>query len=70
MYKRQRLPRAAAYELATTLMPGIDVDPRSLDRLVRRADGIPLFVEELVRELESRGAFARDADADAGPTAG
>ncbi|MGG1943812.1 TOMM system kinase/cyclase fusion protein [Trinickia sp. NRRL B-1857] len=65
----RRLPRAAAHELATALMPGIDVDPRSLDRLVRRADGIPLFVEELVRELESRGAFARYAEADGVPAA-
>lgn len=55
----RRLSRAAACRLATTLMPDVEVDAASLDRLVSRADGIPLFVEELVRELESRGAFAQ-----------
>lgn len=57
----RRLSRAAACELATALMPGVELDAASLDRLVSRADGIPLFMEELIRELESRGAFAQPA---------
>ena len=66
----RRLSRAAAYQLATALTPGMNADTAALDRLVRRAGGIPLFVEELVRELESRGAFAEQAEPGAtGPAA-
>jgi TOMM system kinase/cyclase fusion protein len=65
----RKLSRAAALELATALTPGAYTDPASLDRLVRRADGIPLFVEELVRELESRGAFDGSAETDAATVA-
>jgi len=49
---------------------GAPVSVELLDLLVRRADGLPLFVEELIAALDANGALVhRDDAVDIGPTA-
>jgi TOMM system kinase/cyclase fusion protein len=57
----RRLSRADTRELVVALLDRPDLDGALLDALTRRTAGIPLFVEELVRELVISGA-STDAD--------
>ncbi len=52
----RRLSRADTRELVVSLLDRPDLDGTLLDALTRRTAGIPLFVEELVRELVISGA--------------
>ena len=47
----ERLSEREAGQLVCKILRGKQIDPASLRRLVERADGIPLFVEELTRML-------------------
>lgn len=47
----ERLSSNEAGQLVCKIIRGRQIDPDSLRRLVERADGIPLFVEELTRML-------------------
>jgi TOMM system kinase/cyclase fusion protein len=52
----RRLSRADTRKLITALFAHDDIDPASLDFLAHRTAGIPLFVEEIIRELHASGA--------------
>ncbi|MGH8779292.1 TOMM system kinase/cyclase fusion protein [Paraburkholderia sp.] len=52
----RRLSRDDTRRLIATLFAHDDIDPASLDFLARRTAGIPLFVEEIIRELVASGA--------------
>jgi predicted ATPase len=56
-----RLTRRQAREMVTTLV-GKTVPPETLEALVARADGVPLYVEELTKAVAEPGA-ARGVDA-------
>lgn len=53
------LPEAAASELAETLVPGGKLDQWTQRALVQRAEGNPLYLEELLRALIESGALER-----------
>ena len=54
------LPEAAMSELLTALVPGL---PRDLEeRILARAEGIPLYAVETVRMLLDRGMLEQDGD--------
>ncbi|QDQ79689.1 TOMM system kinase/cyclase fusion protein [Paraburkholderia megapolitana] len=52
----RRLSRSDTRSLIATLFTHDDIDPASLDFLANRTAGIPLFVEEIIRELVVSGA--------------
>ena len=52
------LPRAVMDELLTGLVPGLPDDLR--ERVLERAEGVPLYAVETVRMLLDRGLLARD----------
>ncbi|WP_133649393.1 TOMM system kinase/cyclase fusion protein [Paraburkholderia flava] len=52
----RRLSRDDARQLIAALFAHDDVDPASLDFLAQRTAGIPLFAEEIIRELVASGA--------------
>ena len=52
----RRLSRIDTRSLIATLFTHDDIDPASLDFLATRTAGIPLFVEEIIRELVVSGA--------------
>ena len=52
------LPASAMNELLTGLVPGLPEDLR--DRVLERAEGVPLYAVETVRMLLDRGLLARD----------
>ena len=52
------LPAAAAGEILATLLPGV-VDEATGDELVARAEGNPLYLEELLRALLEAGGIER-----------
>lgn len=52
----RRLSRTDTRSLIVALLGQADVDPASLDFLEQRTAGIPLFVEEIIRELVVSGA--------------
>jgi TOMM system kinase/cyclase fusion protein len=52
----RRLSRTDTRSLIVALLAQADVDPASLDFLEQRTAGIPLFVEEIIRELVVSGA--------------
>jgi len=52
------LPGSAMNELLTGLVPGLPEDLR--DRVLERAEGVPLYAVETVRMLLDRGLLARD----------
>jgi class 3 adenylate cyclase/tetratricopeptide (TPR) repeat protein len=56
-----RLTKRQAREMVTTLLGGT-VSAETLDALVTRADGVPLYVEELTKSVAAPGAV-RGADA-------
>jgi class 3 adenylate cyclase/predicted ATPase/tRNA A-37 threonylcarbamoyl transferase component Bud32 len=48
------LTRSQAHRLVDTLTEGREIDPPRTEQIVARADGVPLFIEELTRmELET-----------------
>lgn len=49
------LDRPAMKELAEVLPEGMDLPAEDLDELIDRSDGIPLFLEELLRTAEAVG---------------
>ncbi len=49
-----RLPEAAVADLATAMLPGRSISPEVLRAIHRKAGGVPLFVEEVVRTLAIR----------------
>lgn len=53
----RRLSRDDTRSLLTSLLDRPGIDPASLDLLAERAAGIPLFIEEIVRELIVSGAL-------------
>lgn len=66
-----RLDRAQIITMVQHLLGGHQMEDATLARVVARADGIPLFIEELVRMLQDRqalqhrqGAYALAADFD------
>ena len=54
------LPVSAMNELLTGLVPGLPDDLR--ERVLERAEGVPLYAVETVRMLLDRGLLARDGD--------
>ena len=54
------LPPAAMSELLTGLVPGLPDDLR--ERVLERAEGVPLYAVETVRMLLDRGLLTRDGD--------
>ncbi|MFP4648227.1 MAG: AAA family ATPase [Halorhodospira sp.] len=50
----ERLSPAAGQELAETLAPGLQLTHTERERLVVHSDGVPLFLEELIREVMER----------------
>jgi predicted ATPase len=52
----RRLAPADTRKLIAALFAHEDIDPASLDFLAHRTAGIPLFVEEIIRELLASGA--------------
>ena len=52
------LPRAAMEELLDGLVPGLAADAR--ERILERAEGVPLYAVETVRMLLDRGALVQD----------
>jgi class 3 adenylate cyclase/predicted ATPase len=54
------LPTSAMNELLTGLVPGLPDDLR--ERVLERAEGVPLYAVETVRMLLDRGLLARDGD--------
>ncbi|MFL5961730.1 MAG: ATP-binding protein [Gaiellaceae bacterium] len=55
------LSRSSMADLLTGLVPGLVDDLR--DRIVDRAEGVPLYAVETVRMLLDRGVLAREGDA-------
>jgi class 3 adenylate cyclase/tetratricopeptide (TPR) repeat protein len=55
------LPRPAMEQLLTGLVPGLSTDVR--DRILTRAEGIPLYAVETVRMLLDRGLLVEDGPA-------
>jgi predicted ATPase len=53
------LPAEAAALLAEAIIPGGKVDPWTLKAIVERAEGNPLYLEELLRSLIESGALER-----------
>ena len=53
-YKLERLPRADCDRLVRALLPGRSVDDAVLDHVYARSLGNPLFVEELLLEMQER----------------
>ena len=51
------LPPAAAIEILATLLPGA-LDETTREGIVARADGNPLYLEELLRALLKQGAWS------------
>ena len=61
-----RLAEAAVADLAAAMLPGRSVSPVLLRAIHRKAGGVPLFVEEVVRTLAARDeADLPDADGEA-----
>lgn len=58
-----RLAAEEATELVQAAVGGAALPSALLDEVVQRADGVPLFVEEIARELLASGALAGDAGA-------
>ena len=57
------LPAEAASRLAMGVLGGVEL-PREVRELVlRKAEGVPLYVEEVVRSLAEQGVLARDGEA-------
>jgi len=54
------LPASAMNELLTGLVPGLPDDLR--ERVLERAEGVPLYAVETVRMLLDRGLLTRDGD--------
>ena len=54
------LPATAMHELLTGLVPGLPDDLR--ERVLERAEGVPLYAVETVRMLLDRGLLTRDGD--------
>jgi class 3 adenylate cyclase len=53
------LPAEAAERLAEAIIPGGKLDPWTLKAIVERAEGNPLYLEELLRSLIESGALER-----------
>jgi class 3 adenylate cyclase len=53
------IPDRAARELAEAMTPGGEIDEPTMDAVVSRAEGNPLYLEELLRGLIESGALAR-----------
>ena len=53
-----RLPRQECDELVEAMLPGGRVPEALLDQIYTRSLGNPLFVEELLREMQGRGELA------------
>ncbi|HEV2032703.1 MAG TPA: adenylate/guanylate cyclase domain-containing protein [Candidatus Dormibacteraeota bacterium] len=56
----EALPNDEAKDLAKRLSIGVNVSDGDLDQILRRAEGNPLFVEELMRSLADHSATLRD----------
>jgi hypothetical protein len=52
-----RLPQEAAEQIVARIAGSRVVPRRVLDRIVERADGVPLFVEELTKSLVESGVL-------------
>lgn len=57
-----RLDRSHADALVRQVLGTERITPALLDLVAERADGVPLFVEELVRSLEESGAIVRSGE--------
>jgi class 3 adenylate cyclase len=53
------IPERAAREMAEAMTPGGEIDEATMVALVKRAEGNPLYLEELLRGLIESGALAR-----------
>jgi tetratricopeptide (TPR) repeat protein len=56
-----RLPEREAELIVARVAAGSDLPPHVVRRIVERADGVPLFVEELTKALLEAGAGAAEA---------
>jgi tetratricopeptide (TPR) repeat protein len=56
-----RLPEREAELIVARVAAGSDLPPHVVRRIVERADGVPLFVEELTKALLEAGAGATEA---------
>ena len=54
-----RLPRERSAELIADLTRDKALPRTTVDQIIERTDGIPLFIEELTKVLIERGALAR-----------
>ncbi|MDC0744797.1 TOMM system kinase/cyclase fusion protein [Polyangium mundeleinium] len=59
--KLERLDRSEVEQLAATVTAGRSLPPEVLDCIADRTDGVPLFVEELVRMMIESGALVEQA---------
>jgi predicted ATPase/class 3 adenylate cyclase len=59
-----RLSQKAAEQIVARIAQPREVPPRVVQRIVERADGVPLFVEELTKSVLESGMLDRAADGD------
>jgi DNA-binding SARP family transcriptional activator len=55
-----RFDRAESLQMIGSLLKDREVSPALADRIAERTDGVPLFIEEAVRELQESGALDDD----------
>jgi len=58
-----RLPEREAERVVARVSGGTELPPQVVRRIIERADGVPLFVEELTKALLEAGAAAADPGA-------
>jgi hypothetical protein len=58
----RRLDRLAVEEMVTKLTMGRPLPPEIVDQIVEKTDGVPLFVEELLKALLDSGAVRDEGD--------
>lgn len=61
-----RLSRAQAAEVAGRIAGSTPLPAETIDDIVAKADGVPLFVEELTKDMLEAGSFDDTADGDTG----
>jgi len=64
--KLSHLSRAQSKELLADLLAGHEIDPAVVDQIVARADGIPLFLEEMAKSILETPGLAGAAPTDGG----
>lgn len=57
------LPAEASAHLASGVLGGVELPPAVRELVLRKAEGVPLYVEELARSLGEQKVLARDGEA-------